>query len=90
MWTQGVDAASLCILFNHFTRTGYPTGPHGVAPFKTKSVEVAAETTLLRDVEGKIKLRRHVRPLYKTFMIGFQMWEDKYCDADYKGCAGVD
>jgi hypothetical protein len=77
-WTRGTDAAFLRMLFDHFTRTGYPAGPHGVAPFRTATMEATGGTALLRDVQGTIDLWKHVQPLYKTLIHGFRIRGDTF------------
>jgi hypothetical protein len=75
-WVRGVDAAHLRALFDQLTRHGYPPGPRGVAPFDT--TPGARRMPLLEHMTGTPEFKRHVLPLYLTFMRGFRKRGDAY------------
>ncbi|KZT73626.1 hypothetical protein DAEQUDRAFT_683936 [Daedalea quercina L-15889] len=69
-WTQGLTAKQLRALFDHFVRTGYPTGDTTASGVPFATAEGPPPVSLPK-VDGPLSLVKHVKPLYKMFVKAF-------------------
>jgi hypothetical protein len=70
-WRNVMDRDKLRGLFDHMIRSGYPAGHYeGTVPFETPFV--SPQELRLPTLPAFISFKRHVRPLYKSFIRAFK------------------
>ena len=76
-----VDGARVRQLFDALVHMGYPTGEDGgqpkSPPFGTKVMgEILVGSLVLPRVDAPLSFRRHIEPIYKTFVKAFYLRGD--------------